>query len=389
MASRTVSTIVNAFTMEDSKFSISISVNGDVYSFGKSTCGAHGHSEQLIMTPTKIRSLVNIKALDCGSYHTLCLDFEGNVFGFGKNDFGQLGIGEQSDSFFIVPQKIDLPVIKQVSCGDQFSICVSEDGIPYSFGWNITWQLGLGNNENYNTPQIIECLNNVDFVECGGKHVICKTKNNEVFGWGSNFKGQLGSLDDFVCIPSKLEFPDDVVDIKCGSDFVLVLLSNGDVLSCGSNTFGELGREGNNSKLEKVDGLSEIVRIACGKYFSLCIDASGNLFVFGSNPHGQLGIPGKTSVPIKHPSLSNIIDISSRGLSSFVKTSSNEIYAFGHNEQSQLGVTTKDIKQFNPIRVLENNEDIWCSNITNQSKAKSARPINITHDSPPKKKQKK
>ena len=123
----------------------------------------------------------------------------------------------------------------------------------------------------------------------------------------------------------------------------------------------------------------------------MCIDINKDLYVFGDNYRGQLGVGDNDDriTPIKHPSLSNIIDVSKGGSHTFVKTSKNEIYAFGHNEQSQLGVTTKDIKQFNPIRVLENNEDIWCSNITNQSKAKSARPINITHDSPPKKKQKK
>ena len=74
---------------------------------------------------------------------------------------------------------------------------------------------------------------------------------------------------------------------------------------------------------------------------------------------------------MKHPSLSNIIDISNGGLRSFVKTSNNEIYAFGNNYFSQLGIKTKD-KQITPIRVFEDNEDIWFSNI-NKSKAKSAR----------------
>ena len=96
--------------------------------------------------------------------------------------------------------------------------------------------------------------------------------------------------------------------------------------------------------------------------------------------------------PIKHPSLSNIIDISSGGNHSFVKTSNNEIYAFGYNDYSQLGIKTKDNYQITPIRVFEDNEDIWFSNI-NKSKQKSARsvlprPSNEHDNSPPKKIQK-
>ena len=58
----------------------------------------------------------------------------------------------------------------------------------------------------------------------------------------------------------------------------------------------------------------------------------------------------------------------------FVKTSNNEIYAFGYNRHSQLGIETEDYKQITPIRVFEDNEDIWCLNII-KSKAKSARSI--------------
>ena len=65
---------------------------------------------------------------------------------------------------------------------------------------------------------------------------------------------------------------------------------------------------------------------------------------------------------------------SNGGYHTFVKTSNNEIYAFGYNEYSQLGIKTEDDNQLTPIRVFEDNEDIWFSNI-NKSKAKSARLI--------------
>ena len=95
---------------------------------------------------------------------------------------------------------------------------------------------------------------------------------------------------------------------------------------------------------------------------------------FGSNCYGQLGDTNNRNKPIKHPSLSNIIDISKGGWQTFVKTSNNEIYAFGYNNSSQLGIETEDDKQITPIRVFEDNEDIWFSSI-NKSKAKSARSI--------------
>merc|ERR1739848_369081 len=124
---------------------------------------------------------------------------------------------------------------------------------------------------------------------------------------------------------------------------------------------------------QKIEDLSEIIRIECGYYHSLCTDINNDLYVFGFNKFGQLGLgdTNNRNKPIKHPSLSNIIDISKGGIHSFVKTSNNEIYAFGKNYYSQLGIKPEDKKQLTPIRVFEDNEDIWCSNV--KPKAKSAR----------------
>ena len=112
---------------------------------------------------------------------------------------------------------------------------------------------------------------------------------------------------------------------------------------------------------------------------SLCIDINNNLYVFGNNFFGQLGLGDacNRNKPVKHPSLSNIIDISKGGLYTFVKTSNNEIYAFGRNYYSQLGIKTGNANQLTPIRVFEDNEDIWFSNI-NKLKAKSARSFTKT-----------
>ena len=47
---------------------------------------------------------------------------------------------------------------KEVSCGRSVSICLTDEGIVYSFGKNKYGQLGIGNSKNgtqSNSPQII------------------------------------------------------------------------------------------------------------------------------------------------------------------------------------------------------------------------------------------
>jgi len=255
-----------------------------------------------------------------------------------------------------------------------------EDGNIYSFGQNHYGQLGVGHEECPHAIQLIESLHDVELIGCGSNHVLCKTKNNELYSWGHNASFQLGigmngaNIQNF---PVKCSFPNDIiVDIKCGHSHSIILTSNGDVFSCGNNLHGQLGKSTDNTIFQKIEDLSDIIRIECGLYHTMCIDSNNDLFVFGNNKFGQLGL-GDTEdrfKPIRHPSLSNIIDISSGGWHTFIKKFNHEIYAFGRNDNTQLGIETGDEKQKIPIRVFkDNNQDIWFSNI--QPKAKSARSV--------------
>ena len=367
-------------------YTLCISNDGDLYSFGCSPQGAHGHEEEFVTIPTVIPSLKTIKSISCSEYHTVCLDLEGSVFTFGCNQFGKLGIGKDESELGCthIPQHIDLPPVKQVLCSHEFTLCVSEDGYLYSCGNNNYGQLGFFDSlHSRNTLQKIESLENVDFVACGGSNVLCKTFDNEIYGWGSNEKGTLGlgiqEEDPTKAILKIKNWPDDVVDIKCGYFHTLVLTSTQDVYSCGDNFYGQLGRESERdicTFLKKIPNLLEIRRIECGYDHSMCIDNNNAFIVFGCNSFGQLGMSGRNKKrPIKHPLFSSIlqvIDISSGGMHSFIKLSTDSVFAFGNNTYSQLGKSGENAKQTSPVQVFRGNEDIWCTSI-GKSNAKSAR----------------
>ena len=58
-------------------------------------------------------------------------------------------------------------------------------------GDNSYGQLGLGHNQNQNSPQKLNLLNIKDII-CGGLHTIALTNSNEIWVWGRNDEGQLG-----------------------------------------------------------------------------------------------------------------------------------------------------------------------------------------------------
>ena len=173
---------------------ICINDEGNVFSFGHSNNGAHGFVEDVI-SPKMIPTLGNIKTIATRADHSVCLDDDGNVFTFGYNSCGQLGtvFDYSTKESAHIPQKVDLPLCIQISCGHSFTVCLTDDHVLYSFGSNVFGELGLGTNEIiYNSPQLVSSLKDVEFIECGTSHVFCKTLNNEVYCWGYNHSGQLG-----------------------------------------------------------------------------------------------------------------------------------------------------------------------------------------------------
>ena len=147
MALRSVSTIVCS-----NEFTVCINNDQNVLSFGRARNSAHGHKEEDVFPPKIISSLNHIISISVGLDHCVCLDNDGNVYTFGGNQYGQLGIGDKDLSYTSIPQKVNLPPCTQISCGYHFTMCLSESGEVYSFGYNYHGQLGIGNNESYNSP---------------------------------------------------------------------------------------------------------------------------------------------------------------------------------------------------------------------------------------------
>ena len=96
--------------------------------------------------------LQNIVGVSCGQSHIVCVDIEGTVFSFGGNSYGQLGVSTDSLLTTSVPQLITgIPPCKQVACGESFTMLLSDSGNVYSFGRNAFGQLGIGNDFQSNS----------------------------------------------------------------------------------------------------------------------------------------------------------------------------------------------------------------------------------------------
>merc|ERR1711943_19480 len=97
----------------------------------------------------------------------------------GNSRFGQLG-RETDNNHSTSFQKIEkLSDIIRIECGDCHSLCIDTNNDLYVFGNNYHGQLGLGDTDNRYKPIKHPSLSNIIDISNGGLHSFIKTSNNE------------------------------------------------------------------------------------------------------------------------------------------------------------------------------------------------------------------
>ena len=105
-------------------------------------------------------------------------------------------------------QKIpNIPPIKIISCARSSCYLIDFEGNLWSFGNNSYGQLGHGDTIHKNEPKIINTLKDIQQISYGssGQHFFAKNSQNQIFATGNNNCGQLGTGDtQSVSIPKEI-----------------------------------------------------------------------------------------------------------------------------------------------------------------------------------------
>ncbi|KAF1516348.1 E3 ISG15--protein ligase HERC5, partial [Eudyptes sclateri] len=120
----------------------------------------------------------------------------GELFTWGQNAHGQLGVGSQTT---LIPQPQLVERLKgislaQIAAGGAHSAAVSLSGAVYSWGKNDFGQLGLGDTEDRDCPSYVGALEHwkTVFISCGADHTAVLSKEGLVCTFGAGGAGQLG-----------------------------------------------------------------------------------------------------------------------------------------------------------------------------------------------------
>ena len=263
-----------------------------------------------------------------GARGTIVLKSDGTVWTWGANFAGKLGVG--LDAVSLVRTNVPIEVhgpgnvsylnsITNIMGGEVHSIAVKSDGTVWGWGQNEFGQLGDGTTNDESAPvQVgLGCVPPLGSVtKLGGRtywNLAVKT-DGTVWAWGMNQGGQLGNGTTISTLdPNQNTTPvqltnsraggviNNPIQVSCGYTYGVALATNGTVWTWGTGSHGELGNGTTNALtvanpvsapilVDKFGaGFSNIVMTAARDYHNLAVKADGSVWMWGANDQGQCG----------------------------------------------------------------------------------------------------
>jgi regulator of chromosome condensation len=310
-----------------------------------------------------IRDTETIKSIQCGELYTIILSTEGNVYTFGCADDGTLG-HEESISAKRVPLRF--PAIG-ISGGDCHGIAYNRENLAF---WGRFRNKNGGIGEACHEPTYFNNTHiNKEYYKkaiSGANHVLLLTEKKNVYAFGNNDSGQTGVSPGkrFHHLQMNKLYEKNVEDIFTGDEYsFLTKYENRTKIlkSWGANGNGQLGIGSYQTNIKEnvsiyvptkvlFPGITTVsVKKVCGgSGTSICITEDNRVFVWGLNDFSQLGlkieekvIPRPKEIEFFNPYTNpdNTVDeVYARNQYFYAKNSTlNKVYSWGMGDCFVLG----------------------------------------------------
>ncbi|TCL65887.1 alpha-tubulin suppressor-like RCC1 family protein [Hydrogenispora ethanolica] len=317
--------------------------NGQVYAWGRNNYGQLGIGSYTDKAaPTQIPDLSGITQIATGKYHSLALKNDGTLYAWGYNNTGQVGNGTTSSANHPNAPQIVLTNVKAIAAGADFSMALKQDGTVWTWGDNSAGQLGVGTTQSSTTPGMVPGISNIVAIAAGMNFALALNSNGTINAWGANSNGQLGNNSNSSSLsPVAVANLTHVIAIGAGEMHSLAATSDGKVWGWGNGSSGQLGNGTSSRKIPtEIAGISNVIQISGGLYHSIALSSDGTVWTWGSNSTGQLGrndISGRSDTPVQVSSLSGVTAIATKTSHSLICNASGVFWSWGKNNYGQLG----------------------------------------------------
>jgi alpha-tubulin suppressor-like RCC1 family protein len=330
--------------------SLALRKNGTVWAWGQNVSGQLGTgstSTTPLSQPTQATALPAVKAIAAGISHSLALDLDGQVWAWGQNTSGQVGMGSTGGTVLIPTKVAGLPTIQRIAAGGNFSLALDVNGQVWAWGQNTSGQVGTGaTSTSAPIPVQVAGLPAIQAIAAGVSHVLALGVDGKVWAWGQNTSGQVGTgaTSASVLVPVQVAALPSAKAIAAGAGHSLVIdVQFGNVWAWGQNNFGQVGN-GSVSTTPvlaptPVGGVFAGTTVVAGHYFSMLIMGNGFVKTWGQNTYGQLGNGTTTNgaAPSNATGVTDATAIAAGAQHALMVRPGCPVWGWGNNGQAQLG----------------------------------------------------
>jgi alpha-tubulin suppressor-like RCC1 family protein len=285
---------------------------------------------------------MTFKAVSAGEYHSCGLLTNSEVWCWGRNGNGELGVGSTIQSF--EPIKVDtLRNTTSISAGGSHTCAVNNSGEVKCWGYNLQFQLGSSTIANSLVPVTVPGLSGISMLSAGTGHTCAVNSDGQVVCWGFNDHGQVGNgtNQSRISTPTVVAGVSNAISVASGGSHTCAVLASGFVKCWGANDWGQLGDNSGEDKWSptNVSGINNAITVAVGISHSCATLNTGSVKCWGRNDYGQIG--DGTSVDASLPTAVSGIDNSTQlalGRSSTcARLTTGDVKCWGRNSVNELG----------------------------------------------------
>lgn len=331
------------YNSEDQNYSIlAIDINGELYGWGQNSNGVIGNgSVSSFYTPQRIGTQSNWTSIAIGNNTSYAINSSGELYSWGTNTSSfLLGLGSGGPTYSYTPTRIGTATDwVKVVVGENFAAALNSNGELYTWGANNYGQLGIGSVTvpNATPTRIGQSLTWTD-VGAGGYHLIAIASNGEMYGTGYNVYGSVG--DGTTVNKSSLTrigTASNWSKIECGYYHNLAINTAGQLFGWGWNNYGQVG-VGSTSPSSVIIptqiGASSNWNnslFSAGYEHSIAVNSLGEIYAWGRNDYGQLAdsttTPKYVTNRVPNITSTNITSIAASRWASWLINSNSLLYS--------------------------------------------------------------
>ncbi len=200
-------------------FSLGVRSDGTLWVWGQNVSGIFGNGSAPTLgtmystTPVQVGTASDWRSVSAGSGHVLAIKTDGTLWAWGNNQNGALGLGSAITLQYSPARVGSRSDWAMVAAGSNHSVAITTSGQLFVWGSNTLGQLGLGGESNTSpiyTPTQVGASHT--WVHAAGHvgHTVAVNNLGEVYAWGNNANGQLG-LGDVSTNPIWINTPQQSV----------------------------------------------------------------------------------------------------------------------------------------------------------------------------------